>query len=266
MDRIANLYPMSVWMGHKGVVTTCHFDEEHNFFTEVVGSKRVILFPPSAWRALYIYPSFHGHRHMSQVSSLSPEARTIFPRFPSASGIEYILAPGDVLYIPPFWWHYVESLDFSVSIATRSSSKEQTLRTMLQQAPLPVEEEWTPQQKVFTIRSLILAILRAFSSNSTQSVSHFLHDLLMNTRYHQVHHLHEGFSDFPFACSDTAEPSHPAAYFEGFLSPILDALQQAPLGVQEILLGDYLEGLAFWALKPNYERIPLFFARCFATA
>lgn len=30
------------------------------------------------------------------------------------------LGPGDVLYVPPYWWHYVESLSTSISISTWS--------------------------------------------------------------------------------------------------------------------------------------------------
>lgn len=32
-----------------------------------------------------------------------------FPRFNEIRGMEVALEPGEVLYIPSFWWHYIES-------------------------------------------------------------------------------------------------------------------------------------------------------------
>lgn len=40
-----------------------------------------------------------------------------FPEFEKASGMEYILEEGDMLYIPPKWWHYVKSLSPSFSVS-----------------------------------------------------------------------------------------------------------------------------------------------------
>lgn len=39
--------------------------------------------------------------------------------YPDISEVEWIIAdlePGDILYTPPGWWHYVESLDPSISV------------------------------------------------------------------------------------------------------------------------------------------------------
>lgn len=33
-----------------------------------------------------------------------------FPKFSEAKGEEAIVGPGEVLYIPVYWWHHVESL------------------------------------------------------------------------------------------------------------------------------------------------------------
>lgn len=35
---------------------------------------------------------------------------TRFPKFREARGQEAIVGPGDVLYIPIYWWHHIESL------------------------------------------------------------------------------------------------------------------------------------------------------------
>jgi lysine-specific demethylase 8 len=37
------------------------------------------------------------------------------PAFASAACVECVVGPGDLLYIPPMWWHYVKSLEPSMS-------------------------------------------------------------------------------------------------------------------------------------------------------
>ena len=41
-------------------------------------------------------------------------------RFPDAGRAEYaeaLLEPGDVLFVPRGWWHYVRSVDVSASVS-----------------------------------------------------------------------------------------------------------------------------------------------------
>ena len=40
-----------------------------------------------------------------------------FPLFSRATSMEYILHPGQMLYIPPQCWHYIRSLDISFSVS-----------------------------------------------------------------------------------------------------------------------------------------------------
>ena len=51
-----------------GNVTPCHYDEQENFFTQVHGLKRCILFPPNMFNCMYPYPVYHPHDRQSQVS------------------------------------------------------------------------------------------------------------------------------------------------------------------------------------------------------
>jgi hypothetical protein len=49
--------------------------------------------------------------------------------FPLASrlrGLEVVLQPGDLLYIPPLWWHHVTAIaDVSLSVNVWSTSMQQ---------------------------------------------------------------------------------------------------------------------------------------------
>lgn len=52
----------------------------------------------------------------SQVDLDAPDDAR-FPRFAPTPFQDCVLAPGQMLYIPPGWWHYVKALDTSFSVS-----------------------------------------------------------------------------------------------------------------------------------------------------
>lgn len=126
----------SVWMGHEGVTAQCHFDRSYNFFAQIHGRKRWTLYPPETWSLFYLYPHLHPNYHQSQVDSANPDLER-FPHFARPNGQQVILEPGDVLYIPPYWFHQVESLDTGISLSVISPSEEELVWNQIQYYPLP---------------------------------------------------------------------------------------------------------------------------------
>ena len=55
-------------IGLPGNITPVHYDEQQNFFCQVTGFKRVILFHPDQFKCLYPYPLYHPCDRQSQVS------------------------------------------------------------------------------------------------------------------------------------------------------------------------------------------------------
>ncbi|KAL3284043.1 hypothetical protein HHI36_018213 [Cryptolaemus montrouzieri] len=98
-----------LYVSMEGNVTPCHYDEQENFFAQVYGYKRCILFSPDQFQCMYPYPVHHPHDRQSMVDLERPD-HTRFPRFKDAKGVEAVIGPGDVLYIPIYWWHHIESL------------------------------------------------------------------------------------------------------------------------------------------------------------
>jgi len=49
----------TLWVGMEGVVTPCHFDEAFNFFAQIYGKKKFILFSPEHFPNLYPFPYHH---------------------------------------------------------------------------------------------------------------------------------------------------------------------------------------------------------------
>jgi hypothetical protein len=72
------------------------------------------LFPPGEIGNLYIGPLDFAPTGapMSLVQLHAPDF-TRFPKFRAALGaaVSADLGPGDALFIPPLWWHHVESLE-----------------------------------------------------------------------------------------------------------------------------------------------------------
>jgi len=136
----------SIWMGHKEVTATLHFDKSHNFFVQLHGTKRFLLFAPSEWPSFYLYPSIHPKYHQTQVNweHLNLDK---FPKFPNAKGYEAILQPGDLMYIPPYWFHRVESQTFCISASTVSVSKEEQLFNEAYWKALPISQSWNTKKK-----------------------------------------------------------------------------------------------------------------------
>ncbi|MDZ8135359.1 MAG: cupin-like domain-containing protein [Nostoc sp. DedQUE04] len=106
-----------LWFGSFGKTTTLHFDEIHNIFAQIRGRKRVILFPPSNYLSFYPPLGESGsYPHFSKINPLIPNLE-LFPKFPWQDKIEVILNAGEMLYIPPLWWHHVTGVDENISLS-----------------------------------------------------------------------------------------------------------------------------------------------------
>lgn len=115
-------------IGQEGYTTPLHYDEVENIFTQLQGRKRVRLFPADCWPSLYPFPVGHPRDRQCQVTLpatpgspyLSKESdRQRFPEFPSAAPHEMYadLEPGELLYIPQYWFHQMEALTDNISLS-----------------------------------------------------------------------------------------------------------------------------------------------------
>jgi hypothetical protein len=102
-----------IWLGNQ-ITTPTHVDEWNNIGCVVAGHRRFTLFPPEQISNLYIGPLDFAPTGaaMSLVSLRQPDFER-YPRFRDALAAAQtaVVGPGDAVFIPPLWWHHVESLD-----------------------------------------------------------------------------------------------------------------------------------------------------------
>ncbi|KYC42616.1 hypothetical protein WA1_15555 [Scytonema hofmannii PCC 7110] len=100
----------NLWMGTGGNTTPLHWDAAKNLLSQVRGRKRILLFEPKQTAFLYPFSVHSKTPHMSHVNIDKPDLDK-FPKFQNAKSMECVLEPGEMLFIPAFWWHQVYSLD-----------------------------------------------------------------------------------------------------------------------------------------------------------
>jgi len=103
------------WLSAADTRSPLHMDLPDNLFCQFVGRKRVRLFSPrQEWR-MYRHAPWSRLPQVSRVDAEDPDLGA-FPRFAGARSLTCTIAPGEMLYIPRFWWHQIRSLDLSVSV------------------------------------------------------------------------------------------------------------------------------------------------------
>eukprot|EP00731_Ephydatia_muelleri_P028041 Em0019g914a len=148
---------VNVWIGQPHVIAHCHYDGYHNFYAQLYGRKKFTLFSPAAWPGLSPYPFLHPSHAQCQVN-VSNSARDVvrFPALKDVTPLEVILEPGDLLYLPPLWFHHVESMEVSISVNVWTDTKQTTTVERLFALPLVTSSIQFPSSRHRAIATSIL--------------------------------------------------------------------------------------------------------------
>ena len=271
-----------VWFAHPSVTAQPHYDLSHNFFAQVRSSKLIMLFSPEQSERLYFNPRLHPAHRQSQVDFDAPNL-TRYPRFRGLTTLIVTLEPGELLYIPPFWAHRVESSadDVTISVSVISPSEiEARWGSINRKWPEQFEEDFkTPGSKIVAARILIETVLRAVlgltpAGGGDDDVAEFMAALL-ETRYAPILPQLTPFMQLnprKFKCLRSKAALHkriePKAL--AIAEPLAVHFARAIGGngvsaaVRTILLRDYIEDTLASVVEPN--DVPVLIANCWPAA
>ena len=107
------LHTVWAWLSGPGVRTWLHYDNNgcHNLNAQVTGRKRCVLYAPEELGKLHPFPLGGGNpaHNCSRIDVERPDA-ALAADLAAAQGWHAELGPGDLLFIPAWWFHTFEHL------------------------------------------------------------------------------------------------------------------------------------------------------------
>ena len=109
---------------HPGVVEQSNFNTLNGFHLQVMGGRHILLFNHS--NNMYPFPNIHRSYSYSQVlleeNAMNEDNSYSFSEIQSYRPYEVHLQPGDLLYVPAFWYARYASTTLSLSMSIHSES------------------------------------------------------------------------------------------------------------------------------------------------
>ena len=90
-------------------MTPLHHDKTNLFMAQIVGRKRITLYPTAAIRYM--------HNVISVYTDADPDPERSPIDLRDAPRFEVTLFPGDAFFLPIAWWHHVRALDVSITVS-----------------------------------------------------------------------------------------------------------------------------------------------------
>ena len=169
----SNWLKVNMFMGGPGTGSSLHCAVGGNFFFNVHGKKRWVLIHPKYTPLLESTPA-HDFSFVISGHDFENKESLIHAHIPY---YEVILEPGDVLFVPPWWWHYVKNeTDFTIGCAVRDhtiyTQSFQTNRMFMWMSPY-----------IFYLHPWVLSFVQAWKGNG------FLRNRSMQSDTYIMKHL-----------------------------------------------------------------------------
>lgn len=208
-----------VFLGGPGTGSNFHCADNTTLFLNLQGTKRWTLVHrnESAW--MYAFPTTSGIYYNSAVREDDPEVMARYPLYGGTTRLEAELGPGDVLYLPRWWWHAVRNegaMSFGCSVRLGA----------------PIHERLPAQNLPYVLSNLVLPseALRAYMKGATVTDElfrdHYYDELLdlITVDREARRSLPEFTRDPQAGAPDPARIAAELALPGGERDPVLDAL------------------------------------------
>ncbi|CAF3339253.1 unnamed protein product [Rotaria socialis] len=164
----------TLWIGSQGSHTPCHYDTYGiNFVAQIVGKKRWLLFPPES--PIGQLQTRIPYEESSVYIDVEP---SVLDKFKDIDVYDVTLEPGDVLFVPKHWWHFVSSLD-TITISVNSwleqpddhveRIKEMLVRQIITSTMLSHDypcDQWLNHNEIATDPATNLTLLSSLLANT----------------------------------------------------------------------------------------------------
>jgi len=252
------------------VITPWHYDWSDNFHAVLHGSKRVLLRAPESHWTMELYPYLHPRATKSQRAfvndgtwmGLSWLQRVVsFTMDDEPETWEVVLEAGDVLYLPPLWFHQVESVRATISLSMWTPLWTTEVANQLLQQGLPVPSGLMAHEllRPWAVMTFLYDLLVALGSSP--GYPHVFAGHLLQSRYSplfvsepQLHPPPPSRVCPSHAPSDTQVQEWQRLWKEELESSLVPAWRVIPSVHREMWLADYVE-VALLAAQSNQARL-----------
>lgn len=109
----SSVFHHMLWIHPIGNRSTFHHDHVFdNVNIQVVGRKRWLLLPPDSFRLVYPTGAWQ-----SPINPFAPDLDR-YPRFAAVRALSCEQGPGEVVFVPKYWWHCVETIEPSINLTS----------------------------------------------------------------------------------------------------------------------------------------------------
>eukprot|EP00050_Salpingoeca_kvevrii_P020702 m.101793 g.101793 ORF g.101793 m.101793 type:complete len:430 (-) comp8976_c0_seq6:88-1377(-) len=243
----------NLWLAGAQTASTGHYDTSDNIYVPILGKKTFYVGPPEINEQLGLYPVLHQHYRQTQA---------VFPAVPRPDVLEITVEPGQALFLPAYWWHYVRTDEPSVALNFWTTSVHFESMEIAFASPVPLEPDWeAPLLHLATrvyLRDMILAAAGVREK-----------DFVLRKVLPRYAFLPEPARD-PEAllgkihCNDSLAASLQVAELSNSMATRVASnaqyFQHLPVAIRDIYLASYIESVVYRVV--GIERTYTFLHRC----